>query len=198
MRTTKQGQTGFTLMEMIGVVAVIAILAAMATPMIFDAILDARVSAVLQQARTLETAAARYYTDTGQWPRQRNPVASSWERQLTSNLSSSGGTVSGWQGPYIESDITNPISQSSEAIIFNEWRAAGQCDLDGDGNVEGDFLIYRLRGISNDVARKISDAIDGDGAVTSGTEAWNLAGKVRLNGSSLSTDYLIICLTATS
>ncbi|MEM7233820.1 MAG: prepilin-type N-terminal cleavage/methylation domain-containing protein, partial [Planctomycetota bacterium] len=78
MRTTQQGQKGFTLMEMIGVVAVIAILAAMATPMIFDAILDARVSAVLQQARTLETAAARYYTDTGQWPRQRNPVASSW------------------------------------------------------------------------------------------------------------------------
>ena len=45
---------GFTLMEVIGVLAVIAIIAAFATPQIFQAIQDARVTQLVQEANNLK------------------------------------------------------------------------------------------------------------------------------------------------
>jgi len=60
---------GFTLIEIIGVMAVIAILASMATSRMFDAIENSKVSAVIQHANSLTTTVANFYADTGVWPR---------------------------------------------------------------------------------------------------------------------------------
>ena len=56
-------------MEMIGVMAVIAILAAAATPKIFEAIEDAKISAYFQMIKEIELATAKFYKDTGRYPR---------------------------------------------------------------------------------------------------------------------------------
>ena len=61
----KTKNSGFTLMEVIGVLAVIAIIAAVATPQIFQAIQDAKVTTLVNEANDLKAAVARYYKDTG-------------------------------------------------------------------------------------------------------------------------------------
>ena len=65
----KANIAGFTLVEMIGVLAVIAILVSVAAPKIFAAIEDAKVSAYVQKINTLTSAVAKFQVDTGAWPR---------------------------------------------------------------------------------------------------------------------------------
>ncbi|MEO0575525.1 MAG: prepilin-type N-terminal cleavage/methylation domain-containing protein [Pseudomonadota bacterium] len=191
----KHVRNGFTLMEMIGVVAVIAILASMATPMIFDAIRNSRVSATLQDVRAYNTAIVRYYTDTGTFPQHRNPVASSWERQLIVNTDQSGNPVPGWDGPYLEADLVNRFSPGEEVLIYSETRSTEMCDIDGDGNPDRPTMIVRYNIVDDTAGKKLSNAIDNDGTVTSGTGAWNVAGRVRR--STYRSNGITICISTT-
>jgi len=56
---------GFTLVELIGVMAVIAILSAMLIPKIFDAINSARIEHAAASVNTMRTAVASHYTKYG-------------------------------------------------------------------------------------------------------------------------------------
>jgi len=56
---------GFTLIEMIGVLAVVAVLAAMVLPKVFDVIAESRVNALAASVKAYETAVTKYYGDLG-------------------------------------------------------------------------------------------------------------------------------------
>jgi len=56
---------GFTLIEMIGVLAIIAILVAAVAPRIFDAISDSRITAATTSIKSFQSAVAKYYADVG-------------------------------------------------------------------------------------------------------------------------------------
>lgn len=58
----------FTLIEMIGVLAVIAILAAVLIPKVFDAINNARVSSAAMSINTVKTACVDHYSKYGAFP----------------------------------------------------------------------------------------------------------------------------------
>lgn len=60
-----RNEQGFTLIEMIGVIAVIAILASMVAPKIFSTIQDAKINALASAAKTYEIGATKYYADLG-------------------------------------------------------------------------------------------------------------------------------------
>ena len=62
-----QGARGFTLIEMIGVLAVIAILAALLIPKVFSAISDARINSVCINTDTIKTAVADHYGKYGKF-----------------------------------------------------------------------------------------------------------------------------------
>lgn len=170
---------GFTLMEMIGVVAVIAILASMATPLIFQAISNARMTALAQDIQSYKAAVARFYSDTGLFPMHR-PFAPANNQQL---LRDTATGIQGWNGPYIEQDLKPPTTQSS-ASTYGIWnyRTEGfnNFDLDGDGNLDtsSSTLLYLQIPDAED-ARRLSDILDGDGDVTSGSGAWFASGTVR-------------------
>jgi prepilin-type N-terminal cleavage/methylation domain-containing protein len=61
-------QSGFTLIEMIGVLAVIAILAAVLIPKVFEAINNARVSNAAMTVNSVKTACVDHYAKYGSFP----------------------------------------------------------------------------------------------------------------------------------
>src|SRR5437867_3920442 len=61
----KSARKGFTLIEMIGVLAVIAILASLLIPKIFEAINNARISNASLSYNTVKTAVADHYAKWG-------------------------------------------------------------------------------------------------------------------------------------
>ncbi len=186
-------QSGFTLMEVIGVLAVIAIIAAVATPQIFQAIQDAKVTALVQEANDLKAAVARYYKDTGTWPRHIPSSSHNHQRQLMRNSDSGGNEIPGWDGPYIEAELQNPITPGGYLDVQVTSHSAFACDLDGDGNQDGTFITYRVDGVSNDIAQDISNMLDKDGVETTGDADWKKAGRVkRYAGTHAS--ILIMCL----
>lgn len=192
---TLNNQRGFTLVEMIGVLAVIAILGSVAAPKIFAAIEDAKVSAYVQQINTLSTAVAKFHTDTGLWPRHIPTSTQDRYRQLIINSLDNTNPIPGWQGPYLEKEMTNYITKVGYQDLFKAANndANWACDIDGNGVKDGEFVIYRSDSISDKTAEKISNIIDGDGGITSGDKDWRKAGKVR-RYQGTSTSILEVCL----
>ncbi|MEL7311140.1 MAG: prepilin-type N-terminal cleavage/methylation domain-containing protein [Pseudomonadota bacterium] len=184
---------GFTLMEMIGVVAVIAILASMATPMIFDAIRNARVTSFVEDANVARTAVARYYEDTGNFPVHVAGSTNTAERLLLSD--NTNNAVSGWAGPYMEQELENPFNEGDYVGILSRGDANYQFDLDGDGNPDTTRVsVLRVDGVSSTEAQRISDILDGDADVATGNGAWFAAGRVKLVGANQNSDQLLIYL----
>ena len=64
----KSLQKGFTLIELMIVVAIIAILAAIALPAYQDYVARAQVSEAMSLTSGARTAVAEYYADRGDWP----------------------------------------------------------------------------------------------------------------------------------
>ena len=164
-------QRGFTLIEMIGVLAVIAILAAIVAPKIFDAISDSKIDSLVEEISTVRTATASYYKDTGVFPYNQNYL-----------LAQKKG-IKGWNGPYLDKKLTNPINPSG---YFEVGQGNWNFDINGDGvNDYGTGTnkpivgIAHFNGLTTAQAKEISNIIDGDGESTS----WFSAGRVRTNNS---------------
>jgi len=182
---------GFTLMEVIGVMAVIAIIASVATPRIFGAIQDAKVTAQVQEINKLKTAIAAYYKDTGRYPRHVPSHADELYHNLMVNPSAA--PIAGWNGPYLEAELTNQIVRGGYQDVDYSNSSVYACDLDGNGVQDGTFAFYRFDGVSDSLAEKISNAVDQDGGVTSGDKSWKKAGRIRrYNGDH--TSIVIACL----
>jgi len=64
-RNNGKFQEGFTLIEMIGVLAVVGILVALVLPKVFNVIGDSKVNTFAAAVRTYETAVINYYADVG-------------------------------------------------------------------------------------------------------------------------------------
>jgi len=72
MRCSYEDQ-GFTLIEIIVVIAVIAILAAIMTPSIIKNIDDSKIARAKNDVQVIGAAIADFYKDTGRWPSDNDP-----------------------------------------------------------------------------------------------------------------------------
>ena len=183
-------QHGFTLMEMIGVMAVIAILASISAPSIIDAIRNAKITSFVEDSNGVRTAVAKFYEDTGNFPVH---VASNGNQNQKQLMKDTTGGIAGWDGPYLEKDLTNPFSEAGYRGVLQQANANYQFDLDGDGNADTTTVsVLRIDQVSNEEARKISDIIDNDGDVTTGTAAWNRAGRVKRFGTTGNSNSILL------
>ena len=62
VKSTKT-QRGFTLIEMIGVLAIIAILVGAVAPRIFEAIEDSKITSSSSLVKSLQSSVSKYYSD---------------------------------------------------------------------------------------------------------------------------------------
>ena len=96
---------GFTLIEMIGVLAVVAVLAAMIIPKVMDVVASSKIDALAAAVKAYETSVTKYYVDIGSvlplnasgTPQIENGGNSATARSLAARLtlSSSDALVTG-------------------------------------------------------------------------------------------------------
>jgi prepilin-type N-terminal cleavage/methylation domain-containing protein len=89
---------GFTLIEIVIVIAVIAILAGIATPSIVKNIRDSRIARAKSGTKEIAATLVSFYKDTGHWPTTDGTNAVTFLQTDTSAMPAADTGVSGWSG----------------------------------------------------------------------------------------------------
>lgn len=146
MKTTARRPSGFTLIEVIIIVAVLGILAAAITPMVLQQLVDAKVTASTTSARTLyEAIAGRsadkgsygFLGDMGRFPATledlvRPPAgAPAYDGARTFR-----GVGVGWKGPYVA------VGETKEGFLLDGWGRAFRINPLGQIRSAGPDGVY--------------------------------------------------------
>jgi general secretion pathway protein G len=94
-RPARRGEEGFTLVELLVVLAIIGLIAALATPQVLRYLGSARVSTTNAQLRSVGSALELYYLDHGAYP-EEDPGLSVLIEKPAEDPS--------WNGPYIKGE----------------------------------------------------------------------------------------------
>ncbi len=162
---------GFTLVEMIGVLAVIAILASMLVPRVFQAISDSKVNNAATSLNSLKAAVNEYYGKYGRFGQTNGVVFASlpvnnWELTLLAEgiiekpfaVRIGDGVVGGVSGSRIT--VVAPAALATTAAATN----SAYC-FDGTATVNqatGSMLVEAvIPGVDPKDAKDLNDRLDG-------------------------------------
>jgi prepilin-type N-terminal cleavage/methylation domain-containing protein len=172
--STPSKRSGFTLIEMIGVLAIIAVLAALLIPRIFSAINESRISGAAMSYNSLKSAAMTYFGKYGRFGDAAGAAYS--DAALAAPVVYDTVLL---QAGVLEKPFTTKVGDTSPVNIA--LAAIGTVDpadfdaasvpafnLDGVAPVNdatGRAVIYAtLTNVSADDAKDLNDRIDGAGA----------------------------------
>lgn len=178
MKSILSRKSGFTLIEMIGVIAIIAILAAVITPKIFKTIEDSKVTRFAGEVPTYASAVTGWYKDIGTLQSlNASGVATTPDTSFQVELIGNQGTTpttglwTNWDGPYIET-VAN-ISLGSVLTVETNAGTAGTAapaatnstafDLDDDNTndmASKQVVAIKLTGILDGEFAKVDGMLD--------------------------------------
>ena len=101
LRSIEKRQNGFTLIELIVVIAIIATLAAVVAPAIFQNVGDAKTGAAKSQIEMLSLALNSYRLDNGEYPTTEQGLAA------LRTMPATGAIPKNWRGPYLTRVLGN-------------------------------------------------------------------------------------------
>lgn len=130
----KTMQKGFTLIELMIVVAIIAILAAIALPAYQDYTRRSRVTEGLSLAGGSKTAVAEYYTSNTQWPKTNASAGLASSTQIKGNAVESVNVTDG-----VITVTFNEKVENGKTIVLSPSETSGSFAWDckdGDVNVK--------------------------------------------------------------
>ncbi|MDD5668714.1 MAG: prepilin-type N-terminal cleavage/methylation domain-containing protein [Candidatus Omnitrophica bacterium] len=119
---------GFTLIELIVVIAIIGVLAAIIAPNAFKVIEKAKIARVVSDLKAIKSAAMGYYSDTGRFPPNDDAYGAGL-RGVDFVRNYSG--VAAWDGPYLEKWPQLSLWAGSHGGSY-QWQGAW-ADFSGDG-----------------------------------------------------------------
>ena len=123
---------GFSLLELLIVVAIIALLAALVAPRLVGALTDSRVKTTRAQIGLLVSGVEQFYIDVGRYPTLEEGLKALVERPV-------GVEEEVWRGPYLDKDFV-PDDGWGRAFIytFDERERYLIQSLGADGRPGGD------------------------------------------------------------
>lgn len=215
-----RGVGGFTLIEMIGVLAIIAILAAAVAPRVFEVIADSRGTRMATEVRAIETGVTRYYADVGTiqdltalGAPQIDAAGASYPLTLTSRVpldAGNAGTAGAWRrfnGPYLEKFVGGaPAVGTSQVLSVQNPAGDGTTaadttnmafDLDNGGaandtpdNGPETVVVLVITGVDQGDFEKV-DSIFDEGVAGTAAEK-TTKGRVKFDGASAPTSMTIL------
>lgn len=143
----KQIEKGFTLIELMIVVAIIGILAAVAIPSYQDYTARAQVTEAVNLAAGFKTGLAEYYADEGTWPPYLTTVGSTLTgKYVSTTFMATGAGVSGTivvQAQFAATGVNPSIGSSIYALQSTDGGRLWICGANTSGagnNVANKYL----------------------------------------------------------
>lgn len=128
-----RNRAGFTMIEIIVIIAVISILAGFLSPTVMKQIQRSKVAKVKTEAEALATAFSDYFADTGQWPNWDGVTNQTVDLVDYRVFYTNANNIAGWDGPYLDKGVT-----------VNGVMMVAQSGTPNTGNVDAWGNLYRV------------------------------------------------------
>ena len=117
-RMNKPGQTGFTLMELLVVLAILGLLMSLVGPRVLNQLGGAKTKTALIQIKDLEQSLEMYKLDVGRFPSTGEGLQA---------LVTKPSNAAGWNGPYLKSDV--PLDPWKREYQYKYPGERGELDI---------------------------------------------------------------------